>query len=480
MEKSLDKTILLVEDESVTATLISNQLKKFGYNVIHVNNGEISIKIALGPNRIDLILMDIDLGDGIKGTQAAIRILKEKEIPIVFHTSHSEREYVNQVKKITRYGYIVKNSGSFILESSIAMAFELFEANRMAKEKKEYYKSFFWDNHFPVMIIDPQNGQILDANKKAIEFYGWDHSILLQKEIYDINYSSKEEIYLEMEAAKTQKKNFFQSKQKTAQNIIVDVEIYSGPINFNGKTVLCSSIYEASKKKSLIKKLKKKNEELEYENKELRTALEKNKKLLQEKEILLKETHHRIKNNMTTINSFLSLQANSISNKLCKNILLSTCSRIRSMMNLYDLIYHNNSFQNIEAKIFLEKLTKDIINNYSNISKIQTNVNTDDIHLKTDITSSIAMIINELMINSIKHAFNGIKNPEITIHFQKIKERVILSVKDNGIGLPDNFDINNFSGFGMELVLMLTEQINGTLQYKIEKGTEFVISYIDN
>ncbi|PKL15751.1 MAG: hypothetical protein CVV49_19820 [Spirochaetae bacterium HGW-Spirochaetae-5] len=126
----LTKTILLVEDEAIISIITTKAVKKAGYNVITANSGEKAVEIVSGGESIDLILMDIDLGAGIDGTEAARQILSVNNIPIVFHTSHSERDMVERVKGITRYGYVIKSSGDFVLESSIEMAFELFEAHK--------------------------------------------------------------------------------------------------------------------------------------------------------------------------------------------------------------------------------------------------------------------------------------------------------------------------------------------------------------
>ncbi len=124
------KTILLVEDEALIAMAASKAVEKFGYAVIVATSGEHAVATATAGTAIDLILMDIDLGKGIDGPQAAQRILEKVAVPIVFLSSHSEREMVDRVRGITRYGYVIKNSGDFVLRSSIEMALELFDANR--------------------------------------------------------------------------------------------------------------------------------------------------------------------------------------------------------------------------------------------------------------------------------------------------------------------------------------------------------------
>ena len=133
------KTILLVEDEVLIALMERKQLEKEGYQVIHASSGEKAIDYTCNLKKpVDLILMDIDLGKGLDGTAAADRILKEQDIPILFLSSHIEKELVEKTEQITNYGYVVKNSSFTVLAASIKMAFKLFEAqkrlNRMNME----------------------------------------------------------------------------------------------------------------------------------------------------------------------------------------------------------------------------------------------------------------------------------------------------------------------------------------------------------
>lgn len=126
------RSILLVEDEAIIALAQKAGLEARGFRVRHVLNGEEAVRVALGPEAPELVLMDIDLGRGIDGTEAARRILAERDLPIVFLSSHTEPEIVDRTEAIGSYGYVVKNSGMTVLEASIRMAFRLFEAKRAA------------------------------------------------------------------------------------------------------------------------------------------------------------------------------------------------------------------------------------------------------------------------------------------------------------------------------------------------------------
>ncbi len=137
MEENNSKTILLVEDEAIIAMEEERLLYNSGYAVIKALNGEKAVAMVrshTGP--IDLILMDIDLGKGMDGAEAAREILKIRDIPVVFLSSHTEKEIVDKTEKITSYGYVVKNSGITVLDASIKTAFRLFDAHRKILTRK--------------------------------------------------------------------------------------------------------------------------------------------------------------------------------------------------------------------------------------------------------------------------------------------------------------------------------------------------------
>ena len=139
-DKTSQRTILLVEDQAIIAMDEAKQIEGFGYDVITAHSGEEAVDLCRKKPDINLVLMDIDLGAGMDGTEAATRILENRELPILFLTSHAEKEYVDRVKQITRYGYVLKNSGDFVLQSSIEMAFELFDAFSMLKHHQQEIK----------------------------------------------------------------------------------------------------------------------------------------------------------------------------------------------------------------------------------------------------------------------------------------------------------------------------------------------------
>jgi len=120
--------LLLVEDEAIIAMGQESLLSRFGYQVTIAHSGERALEIFRDDSSIELVLMDIDLGTGIDGTEAASRMLAERDIPVVFLSSHTEPAIVEKTERITSYGYIPKNSSSTVIDASIKMAFKLFES----------------------------------------------------------------------------------------------------------------------------------------------------------------------------------------------------------------------------------------------------------------------------------------------------------------------------------------------------------------
>ncbi|PKL37435.1 MAG: hypothetical protein CVV44_13870 [Spirochaetae bacterium HGW-Spirochaetae-1] len=174
MSKENQKTILLVEDEAATMMLESKQLMDHGYNVIQALDGHEAVaKVSTHPGVIDLILMDIDLGQGIDGTEAAEIILKNHDIPIIFVSSHMEHDVVEKTEKITSYGYVLKNSSVTILMASIRMAFRLHEAHLKLRESEERYRSIVENVPLGMFQSSPE-GKFFYVNQALVEILKYD------------------------------------------------------------------------------------------------------------------------------------------------------------------------------------------------------------------------------------------------------------------------------------------------------------------
>ncbi|MFW5689081.1 MAG: PAS domain S-box protein, partial [Spirochaetota bacterium] len=177
-------TILLVEDDLVIALAHQRRLEHHGYTVLTAPSGDAAIETVLRGERVDLILMDIDLGPGIDGTEAAATILRSVRVPIVFLTSHAEQEMVERVKGITRYGYVLKSSGEFVLLEAIGMALELFKAHEQLERSRDEYRAVVRLSGEIVVRIGVDNRWTF-VNTRAAEFYGKRADDLVGRDFFD-------------------------------------------------------------------------------------------------------------------------------------------------------------------------------------------------------------------------------------------------------------------------------------------------------
>ena len=176
MEKQR-KSILIVDDEAIIALSEAASLKKEGYDVVHATTGEQAIEIVRTRGEgIDLILMDIELGKGMDGTQAAQEILKTRDIPILFLSSHTEREIVEKTEKITSYGYVVKNTGEVVLSASIKMAFKLHQAQKDLRVAEEKYSKAFHTSPDAININRLEDGVYIAVNEGFCKLTGYSPS----------------------------------------------------------------------------------------------------------------------------------------------------------------------------------------------------------------------------------------------------------------------------------------------------------------
>jgi PAS domain S-box-containing protein len=174
------KTILLVEDEAITAMAEKSALEKYGYTVILAHSGEEAVTTLKEEPDIELILMDINLGKGIDGTEAAEIILRQRDIPVVFLSSHMEPDVVEKTEKITSYGYVVKDSSITVLDASIKMAFKLFAA-KINEKKKESLLSKSEEKFRLLFTQMPSAVAIYEAVDDGNDFVFKDFNMIAEK-----------------------------------------------------------------------------------------------------------------------------------------------------------------------------------------------------------------------------------------------------------------------------------------------------------
>jgi len=201
-------------------------------------------------------------------------------------------------------------------------------------------------------------------------------------------------------------------------------------------------------------------------------------KSIKEKDVLLKEIHHRVKNNLQIVSSLLSLQSQYVNEPGSVELFKESQSRIISMALIHEKLYQTGDLTRINLSEYANELIGDLFRSYSvNTHLMKYQIESKNILLDINTAIPCGLIINELVTNSIKHAFPDNRSGEIKIDIQCQDGNCILKIADNGIGFPDDLDINDVKTLGLQLVTSLTKQLDGTIKLDREGGTCFTIKF---
>jgi PAS domain S-box-containing protein len=583
------KKILLVEDDAIIALNEKSLLGGYGYDVITANTGEKAVAMGAGGVPIDLVLMDIDLGAGMDGTEAAGIILKSREIPVIFLSSHSEPEIVRKTENISSYGYVEKSSSITVLDASIKMAFKLFDANGQikldvgartrAKENlvisEARYRRLFESAKDGILILDAESGRIVDVNPFLIDILGYSKEEFIKKSIWEIGFF-KDIIANKENFNKLKEKKYVRYENlplETAAGEIIDVEFISNVYLVNDREVIQCNIREiAARKRSsdtlnaseiryrrlfetakdgilildgesgrivdvnpflidmlgysrdqfveksiweigffkdaIANKEKflelKRNKYVRYENLPLETASGKSitvefvsnlydvdgQKVIQcnirditerklseellrksdlEKQELLRELQHRVKNSFNMISIMINLAADKSDSPPDKNALAQLDARVRSVSELYSLLYSSDSFIEVRLDKYCASVANAIIG-LSSAASLVTEM--EEITISAKAAAPIGLILTELITNAVKYGFTAGRKGCVTVSLRGKDGGAILEVADDGGGLREDFDPAKSQGMGLKLVMGLTEQIEGKFKMEGEgKGT---------
>ncbi|MBK9477299.1 MAG: PAS domain S-box protein [Bacteroidetes bacterium] len=202
------------------------------------------------------------------------------------------------------------------------------------------------------------------------------------------------------------------------------------------------------------------------------------KESLQEKEVLLKEVHHRVKNNLQVISSIINLQSNYIKDKYTLEMMRELQNRIKSMSFIHEALYQTSAFSSINFSEYIITLTQNLIHSYRIYSGlVELKHDVDSILLNLDTSIPCGLIVNELVSNALKYAFPQNRKGEVWVRLKETPTAILLTVSDNGVGLPENFDFRNSDSLGLQLVTSLVEQINGEIFCENKIGTKFTVTF---
>ncbi|MBN2103605.1 response regulator [bacterium] len=196
-----------------------------------------------------------------------------------------------------------------------------------------------------------------------------------------------------------------------------------------------------------------------------------------EKETLLKEIHHRVKNNLQIIMSLLNLQSASIRDKQALKIFKESRQRIHSIALVHEKLYKSKNFSEIDFSSYVRSIVHELMRAYLIPEKVEVKIDIQDIYLSIDIAIPLGLIVNELMTNALKYAFPEQKGGHVKISLHSISDQqYALKFSDDGLGFNKDAILKK-RGLGLQLVGILTEQLEGHLKIDCEKGSRFLIQF---
>lgn len=202
------------------------------------------------------------------------------------------------------------------------------------------------------------------------------------------------------------------------------------------------------------------------------------KNAIKEKDLLLSEVHHRVKNNLAIIHGLLQLEMFNTDDEQLKNILYQSQMRIHSMALIHETLYSSGDFANIKFGAYIDELITLLIDTYGNETKeISVNLEADDVKLNINQAIPCALMVNELLTNSLKHAFPEQDTGTITVKIIEEKQNVTVNVSDNGIGFEKIPDPETSNTLGLTLINKLNAQLNGNLTIANDDGASFEVTF---
>jgi PAS domain S-box-containing protein len=308
-------------------------------------------------------------------------------------------------------------------------------------------------------IVIQEGGRVVEANPSVARMFGYDLQELIGESALDLIRSvGKGEIARTSTGGKC-----YEIVGVRRDGSMFPAEIIIREHTYRGRSAHILAIRDITQRREAEEAQRRYAERLE-------TSLE-------EKEVLLKEIHHRVKNNLQIVSSMLSLQADALEDPRVSEALQESQDRIRSMAFIHERLYRSVDLTWIDFAGYAHMLTTALFRSYvSRTQSIGLNVETDDTLLDIDTAIPCGLILNELVSNALKHAFPNKRSGEITIGLHTRGKHVVLTVSDDGIGLPPDLDFRNAESLGLQLVITLVKQLEGTIELDRNEGTLFRIA----
>jgi PAS domain S-box-containing protein len=334
-------------------------------------------------------------------------------------------------------------------------------AQEALRESEEDLQAIFDSVGDGITLLDA-TGKVIKVNKRIIEIGGYNEDEIVGKRLAFLKMfppqSLAKVLYNFTRLISGQDCPPFDVEVYTKAGEKLDVELRGSPLRKAGRVVgMVGVIRDITKRKR---------------------AEEQIKASLREKEVLLKEIHHRVKNNLQAISSLLYLQSRNVKDQETFEMFQDSQNRVKSMSLVHERLYQSQDLARVDFAEYVRNLANHLFRSYGgNTNVIQLRLNVNDVFLGVDTAIPCGLIINELVSNSLKHAFPEGRAGEIRIELRADDGQLTLMVSDNGVGFLEDLDFRDTASLGLQLVNMLVEQLEGTIELDRSGGTAFKITF---
>ena len=342
----------------------------------------------------------------------------------------------------------------------IAVARDISETVRREEKlrrNEELFEQLFSNSPLGVALLD-RKSLIVQVNSSFESLFGYNAKEIKGNNIDDL-IVPESDISNARDLSNRTETFTLTKKRKTKNGDLIDVFIYGVPVVLEGQSIAMFGIYM-----DITDRIR---------------AEERLRQSLDEKKILLSEIHHRVKNNLAVITGLLELQYHNLESEEAKTALRDSQMRINSMGLIHEKLYQNESLSEIDLGQYISELVGVIVKSH-NKTEEEIDIIMESVPIKLPIKKAIpcGLVINEIVTNSLKHAFPADHtNPQIRITMKSHKGRATLEISDNGTGLPTSFEDLNTNSLGTLLIKTLTGQLNADLTVEIEDGTKYIFSF---
>lgn len=460
--EEFNEDILIVDDLTDNLKLLANVLSQAGYPVRAANSGELALR-SVQARAPALILLDVRM-PGLDGLEVCRRLKadeKTRTIPVLFLSALESESDKLRGFEAGGVDYITKPFHKEEVLARVHTHLNLARANWRLQQKHAETQKYLDIAGVMLVVLRPDQTTAL-VNKKACAVAGYTEDELLGRNWFD---------QIAPETVRTEAKSLFNRIMAGEIEPVEQVEMPLRTKNGQEKITTWNTTVLHDKNGKIHAGLAS-GEDI-TERKRAEEAIQ---RLLEEKEILLQEVHHRIKNNMHIISSLLALQSSMLDNPPARQALKEMGERIESMMIVYDQLYRSEDYRYLGLQNYLSILIDSIRATWKEASeRVKLLKEIDTIRTPTTLSFQIGLILNELVTNAFKYAFPDGRSGTIRVVVRQQDDQLVLSVLDDGVGLPESLDLQQPTGFGLRLVQILTRQLKGSLQVQRQDGTQYQI-----